>query len=240
MTNQPLPRRGIQSASVLVIVTFLLLPVSVHSQTSESFSEGDLENAIKSMLSGPCGKYFGIDSCSTDSFDGIVTDVSVPELTIQLASNARTLRVRLAGVNVPAELADDVNQLLSSQLLNKPVNIIIFCKGQLPKGQLVGRVRGDGKEVNIELIRQGFAYFDGSGEGLNSYDRCTYSQAQEDAEAERRGLWSKETGVAPSGSAGIARSRRVPPSVAPPGPAPGGCARPGSGRPGPPATPTPR
>lgn len=193
MTIQ-LPRRGIRSALVLVIATFLLLPASVYSQAPESSDKGDLDSAIKSMLSGPCGKYFGIDSCSVDSFDGIVTDVSVPELTIRLAGNATTNRVRLAGVNIPAELTDNVRQLLSSQLLNKPVNIIIFCKGQLPKGQLVGRVRGGGKEVSIELIRQGFAYFDGSGEGLDSYDRCTYGLAQEEAEAQRRGLWSKDTG----------------------------------------------
>lgn len=193
MTNQPLAGRGIQSAAVLVIAAFLLMPLRVHSQTPESSNQGDGDSMIKSILSGPCGKYFGIDSCSTGSFYGVVTDVSLPELTVQLERNARIKRIRLAGVNIPAELADDVHELLSSQLLNKPVNIVISCQGQL-KRRPAGRVLADGQEVNLELIRQGFAYFDGLGswEGLNSYDRCTYARAQEDAEAEKRGLWTEE------------------------------------------------
>jgi endonuclease YncB( thermonuclease family) len=191
MTLQLLPRRGIGSARVLAVASLFFLPADGHSQVPES--SNDPISAFKNMFSGPCGKYFGIDSCSDDSFKGIVTEVSDPErLTIRLASN-KTVRVRLAGVNVPTEMAEDARQLLSSQVLTQQVEVVIFCGSQSPKGQLVGRVRGGGTEVNFELIRQGFAYVTGLSEGLDSFTRCVYGQAQEKAKAEKRGFWNNHT-----------------------------------------------
>ena len=191
MMIQPLSRKVMRSALLLASASLLLLPVDGHSQVPESSKEIVASSSFEKTLSGPCGEYFGIDSCHTDSFKGIVTEVLDPDLlVIRLASN-KTVRVRIAGVNVPAEFAEDARQLLSSQLLTQPVEVIIFCMGQLPKGRLVGRVWVGGNEVNFELISQGFAYAKGW-EGLSSYDRCVYRMEQEEAKAKRRGLWSRD------------------------------------------------
>jgi endonuclease YncB( thermonuclease family) len=192
-TLQSLSRRGMRPVLVLAVASLLSLPVEGHSQVSENSNEVvDPLSSLKSMLSGPCGKYFGIDSCSSDSFKGTVIEVSGPDrLTVQLTGN-KTVHVRLAGVKVPEKFAEDARQLLSSLLLTEPIDVVIFCGEKLPKGRLVGRVLSSGNEVNLELIRQGFAYFDGSWEGLASFDRCYYGLAEEVAKANRRGLWSKD------------------------------------------------
>lgn len=192
-TLQSLSRRAMQSALVLALASLLLLPAEVHSQVSKNFNELDPWVPFKNMLSGPCGEYFGIDSCSGESLEGLVIEISGPDrLTVRLASD-KTVHVHLAGVEVPAEFTEDARQFLSSLLLTEPIDVFIFCGGQIPKGRLVGSVRGGGVEVSLELIRQGFAYFNGSEEGLDSYQGCTYRLAQEKAKAERRGLWSKDT-----------------------------------------------
>jgi hypothetical protein len=65
-------------------------------------------------------------------------------------------------------------------------------------GRTVAQVFVDGKDVGLEMLRQGFAWvYDRYITEASTEVQETYRKAQEEAKAEQRGLWSDPNSIPP-------------------------------------------
>lgn len=108
-------------------------------------------------------------------------------------------KIRLAGIDAPESgqaFGEKAKQSLSDLVFGKTVTVTSSKFDRY--GRIVGKVALDGKDINLEQIRRGFAWFYRAyANELSTDDARAYDRAEASAKAERRGLWSDPSPVAP-------------------------------------------
>ncbi|MFN8443972.1 MAG: thermonuclease family protein [Caldilineaceae bacterium] len=104
-------------------------------------------------------------------------------------------RVHLTGINAPA-LSEPVGiqskQHLSDTLLNLRVTISSVNADDLQKESVIALVsthNEDLSSVNLEQLKSGFAAYVEAGMDLDSYQSCTYKNAEQEAKINKLGIW---------------------------------------------------
>lgn len=108
-------------------------------------------------------------------------------------------KIRLAGIDAPEkkQAFGNVSKMsLSDMVYDKDVDVEWHKENRY--GRKVGKVLINGVDVNLEQIKRGMAWFYKKYKGeLIQEDRITYVQAQQQAEAEKIGLWRDPEPIPP-------------------------------------------
>lgn len=129
-----------------------------------------------------------------------VTVEDADTLTIQ--KGGRDVSIRLAGIDAPETshggrsaqpFAEEAKALVSEMLANAKDVRIVTDNTDTTYGRQVGVVYADGKNLNLELIKRGFAaYLPYKGKGKQPiYDQKAFKQAEEMAYKSNRGMWAE-------------------------------------------------
>jgi endonuclease YncB( thermonuclease family) len=115
-------------------------------------------------------------------------------LTVLDASNKQH-KIRLDGIDAPESSQDfgsRAKQSLSDLVFGKTVTAISSKKDRY--GRTLGKVMLDGKNVNLEQIRRGMAFFYRQyAKELRPEDAVEYEKAENFAKAGKLGLWADPT-----------------------------------------------
>ncbi len=137
---------------------------------------------------------------AADSISGRIVGVSDGD-TVTLLDSAKTPhKVRLIGIDAPEKsqpFGTRSKQSLSSLVFGKQVVIEFYKKDRY--GRLIAKIATPNTpDVNLEQVKRGMAwhYKDYQRE-QSPIDRKAYANAEEEARAYRRGLWSDTDPVAP-------------------------------------------
>jgi endonuclease YncB( thermonuclease family) len=108
-------------------------------------------------------------------------------------------KIRLAGIDAPEKsqaYGERSRESLAELVANRTV--IVDTEKQDRYGRRVGKVLVAGKDVNVEQIRRGLAWFYRHYEReLSDADRQHYDRAEAEARDYRRGLWADPRPVPP-------------------------------------------
>lgn len=123
-----------------------------------------------------------------------VTDGDTITVLVETADKKESVKVRLWGIDAPETkqaFGQRAKQELSSLVFGKVVSVEVKDKDRY--GRTVGEVFADRIAVNAEMVRRGFAWW------YETYAKkaTALSQAQAEAKAAKRGLWSEPNPVAP-------------------------------------------
>ncbi len=126
--------------------------------------------------------------------------IEVPDGDVITIMNLnRPARIRLIGLDAPEKnqaFGDVARQHLSDLVLGQ--NVVVEYSGIGRDGTIVGRVLFRDADINAQMLRDGAAWFDPNSSGeLKQDTRDVYSQSEQAARGEKRGLWQTEGPVAP-------------------------------------------
>ena len=131
-------------------------------------------------------------ACEAATLAGRVVAVSDGDTVTVLTAENRRFKVRLSGIDAPEKkqaFGAQSTQTLTHHLIDHLVTVEWSKTDRY--GRIVGRIELDGVDANLEQIRAGSAwvYLQYLRE-LPFQDRGRYLDAQQQAQDERRGLWS--------------------------------------------------
>lgn len=120
--------------------------------------------------------------------------------TVKAEAKGAVIYVMLVGIDAPETgtradmagqpFADAARKFLSHLVLNKRVEIKGYGLGPYPHDHILGEIRVDHVNVNLEMVRQGLAEV--CREGLpKGFDGPSYVSAEDDARAHARAIWSQ-------------------------------------------------
>ena len=126
--------------------------------------------------------------------------------TIRVEGYGTKFNVRLAGIDAPElcvekkelgqPLSEEAQEYLSGLILNKVVEIKGY--GNKRYDLLWGEIFLDGKDINLDLVRMGYAQVYG-GKSPQGFNPEPYLKAEKEAKAAKSGIWAQgETYVSPS------------------------------------------
>ncbi len=111
-----------------------------------------------------------------------------------VSRDGKSYQVRMLGVEAPEirqNFGDRSQKSLSDLILGKEATVILRKKDST--GRYIGTVYAGGEDVNFLQIETGMArYFGQSGYEPMKGDRKSYEQAEQTAQAERKGLWARQ------------------------------------------------
>jgi len=138
-------------------------------------------------------------SAQPQTITGKVVGVSDGETITVLDTDNRQHRVRLMGIDAPESnqaYGSRAKQSLSDLVFGRVVTVTSEAKDMY--GRVLGDVTLDGKNINLEQLRRGMAWFYRFyAKELRTEDVTAYRQAEEQARKERRGLWADASPVPP-------------------------------------------
>jgi micrococcal nuclease len=125
--------------------------------------------------------------------------------TIRVISYGTKTTVRLVGIDAP-EVANSKNTLdqpfseaatkhLAGLVLNKAVEIKSY--GPDRYGRTLAEVVVDNRNINIEMLKAGYAEVCREDSLVEILDTKDYWKAEEEARAAKRGMWSQENYMSP-------------------------------------------
>ena len=132
-------------------------------------------------------------------FHGRVVGVPDGDSLVVLDDRRRPHRVRLAGVDAPEKGQRFSNRSRAhlSALVRRQSVVVIWHKRD-SYDRLVGVVYREDRDVNLEQIRAGYAWWYRAYAAEQSYDsRRSYESAELEARQQRRGLWIDNRPVPP-------------------------------------------
>lgn len=127
--------------------------------------------------------------------------VAVPDGDSLVVLDERRLqhRVRLAGIDAPEKgqrFANRARDNLGAMVRRQQVTVLWHKRDGY--GRLVGLVYLDGREINLEQLRAGYAWWYRAYAAEQSIDeRRRYARAEADAREQRLGLWADRNPVPP-------------------------------------------
>jgi endonuclease YncB( thermonuclease family) len=120
-------------------------------------------------------------------------------LTLLDSSNTQH-RIRLEGIDAPEShqaFGTQSKRSLSDMVSGKDVTVVYQKTDQY--GRLMGKILIDGMDVNLAQVKAGMAWHYKEYEREQSpEDRDLYAKAEDEARADRRGLWQDADPVEPS------------------------------------------
>lgn len=119
--------------------------------------------------------------------------------SITVENTGRRIEVALVATDAPENdqpYADVARQHLSGFILGKQVTIQYSGLG--PGGILIGKVFCDDRDIGLQMIRDGVAWFDRSYENdLSEPERRVYADSEQAARNEHRGIWQDQSPIPP-------------------------------------------
>lgn len=120
--------------------------------------------------------------------------------TLTVNSRQGNFSFRLAGIDAPETahgdrpaqpFAEEAKALVQEMLKNAKDVRMVVEPGDMTYGRQVGMLYADGKNINLELIKRGFAaYLPYKGKGKKQlYNMKAFEEAQERAYQAKRGMW---------------------------------------------------
>ncbi len=129
---------------------------------------------------------------------GRVVGVADGDTVTVLDASRQQHKIRLIGIDAPEKKMPYGNrskQSLSDLVFDRQVQVEYSKKDRY--GRTLGKIIVDGVDANLEQIKAGMAWHYRQYQREQSVDdRATYSQAEEEARASKRGLW-KDTDPMP-------------------------------------------
>ena len=139
--------------------------------------------------------------CCVDAFElrGRVVGVPDGDSLVVLDADRREHRVRLAGIDAPEKgqrFSNRARDNLGAMVRRQQVVVIWHKRDNYDR--LVGVVYLDDREINLEQLRAGYAWWYRAYALEQSQDaRASYERAEIEARQERRGLWLDANPVPP-------------------------------------------
>jgi endonuclease YncB( thermonuclease family) len=112
-----------------------------------------------------------------------------------LTTQKQKLKVRLYGIDAPEKkqaFGETSTKVLREIILSNYCNLKIYSKDRY--GRSVGEIFYKKHNINIEMVRGGYAYW------YKKYSpkRKDYQSAQEEAKERKKGVWSNPNAIKPS------------------------------------------
>lgn len=130
---------------------------------------------------------------------GKVVGVSDGDTITVLDEQKRQHKIRLDGIDAPESNQDfgsRAKQSLSDLVFGKTVTVTSSKRDRY--GRVLGKVSLDGRDVNLEQINRGFAWFYRAyARELSRDDAVAYERAENDAKTGKRGLWVEPQPIPP-------------------------------------------
>jgi endonuclease YncB( thermonuclease family) len=130
---------------------------------------------------------------------GIVVGVADGDTITVLDASNELHKIRLSGIDAPEKkqpFATISKQSLSNLIFNRAV--IIHWQKRDSYGRIVGKVMLDDVDMNLEQIKAGMAWFYRQYQKqLSLEDQTAYATAEQEAKANKLGLWIDEAPIAP-------------------------------------------
>jgi endonuclease YncB( thermonuclease family) len=131
---------------------------------------------------------------------GRVVRIADGDTLTLLDSSDTQHRIRLEGIDAPESrqaFGTQSKRSLSDMVFGKDVTVFYQKTDQY--GRLVGKILIDGMDVNLAQVKAGMAWHYKEYEREQSReDRDLYAKAEDEARADRRGLWQDADPVEPS------------------------------------------
>jgi endonuclease YncB( thermonuclease family) len=129
----------------------------------------------------------------------------------------RPVRIKLIGIDAPEKdqvFGPTAKQHLSDLVYDKVV--FVEYSGIGAHTSLIGRVLLNDTDIGAQMIRDGAAWFDKNYQGrMSDEQREVYTQSEQAARNERRGLWQTEGAIAPWEFVKARESKREPVTSSP-------------------------
>lgn len=140
----------------------------------------------------------GAASASASVLQGRVVEVHDGR-TVTVENTGRRIKVALKAADAPEgdqPYGDVARQHLAALVLGRHVSIEYTGLG--PEAILIGRVFCDERDIGLQMIRDGVAWFDRSYEtNLDPQESRLYAESERAARGERRGLWQDASPTPP-------------------------------------------
>jgi len=117
---------------------------------------------------------------------------------ITVFSLNRPARIKLIGIDAPEKeqpFGAVARQHLSDLVLDK--DVVVEYTAISHDYSIIGAVLLSGVDIGAQMIRDGAAWYDPNGNHLTDPQRAVYSQSEQAARREKRGLWQAENPMAP-------------------------------------------
>ncbi len=114
--------------------------------------------------------------------------------TITLRVDGDRVKVRIQGIDCPERdqpFGKEAGDFVKDLVLNREVEVKSLGKDQYDR--VLGEVSIDGKNLNKELLKNGYAWW----YERHARDRTDYRDLQEEAREANRGLWSDPEAIPP-------------------------------------------
>lgn len=138
-------------------------------------------------------------SASAQTITGRVVAIADGDTLTVLDAAKRQHKIRLSGIDAPESNQDfgsRSKQSLSDLVFDKTVTIL--SSGKEHRGRALGKVTLNGRDINLEQVHRGQAWFYKQyAHELSRDDATAYEQAEARAKRERRGLWGNPAPVPP-------------------------------------------
>jgi len=190
MTDEPdKAARPIKAAFILFA---LLLGACAKQPTTD-------ERLAKIVPSSPTPASESTAAAQPRTITGKVVGVIDGDTIMVLDEQQRQHKVGLFGIDAPESNQDygsRAKQSLSDLVFGRVVTVTSVAKDMY--GRLLSDVTLDGKNINLEQVRRGFAWFYRFyAKELRTEDVTAYRQAEEQARKEKRGLWADSSPTPP-------------------------------------------
>jgi endonuclease YncB( thermonuclease family) len=125
---------------------------------------------------------------------GIVTRVSDGD-SLRVEIGTENERIRLYGIDAPEigqEFGTEARDFVRERTVGRAVTVERLGSDRYGRDVVIVRLP-DGRSLNAELVRQGYAWWS----GRHAPDDLELSKAEHDARAAKRGLWQQSEPVPP-------------------------------------------
>ena len=135
---------------------------------------------------------------NAETLTGYVTEITDGDTIVVLDADHRQHRIRLAGIDAPerhqafgSRSTDNIARLT----FNK--NVTVVWKKE-DRGRPIGKVTVNGVNVSLEQVKAGMAWwYRKYAKEQSPTDQRLYEQAEQQAQAQRLGLWADRSPVPP-------------------------------------------
>ncbi len=136
-----------------------------------------------------------VTTANAETITGRVVGVSDGDTITVLDAKNHEFKIRLSGIDAPEKkqpYGSRAKESLSDMVFNKEV--VVESNKMDRYRRKVGKVHQSGKDVSLEQLRKGMAWhYTAYAKEQPFEDRIAYENAQNEAQAERRGLWREPT-----------------------------------------------
>jgi len=133
-----------------------------------------------------------------ETLTGYVTEITDGDTIVVLDANHRQHKIRLAGIDAPERhqaFGSRSTENIARLTFNKDVTVVWKKEHQ---GRPIGKVTVNGVDVSLEQVKAGMAWwYRKYAKEQSPTDRRLYEQAEQQAQAQRLGLWADKDPIPP-------------------------------------------